>query len=243
MLIPSHRHAPADLALWREYEAADRVHGSTIAGKVEQAAEAIRVFAAHGNCYAGISWGKDSVVLAHLLSIHAPDVPLAWVKQVPLFNPDCESVRNVFLRKYDSRYEEIVIQLRRGRRTWHATGSIEAGFSAAAKMFGARYFSGIRASESGGRKMRMLTHGVTSKNTCAPLGWWTEADIFAYLAVHDLPAHPVYAMLGQGRWERCHIRTCRLDGRSGDGIGRAEWEREYYADVLRRMEAAAVPLP
>lgn len=240
MLIETPRHTEADLDLWRELELADVVHGATISAKVGKAAEVIRDFASNGDCYAGISWGKDSVVLAHLLAMHAPNVTLAWVKQVPLFNPDCELVRDEFLSRHSAAYREIVIQLRRGHLTWHATGSIEAGFAEASRLFGQRYFSGIRASESGGRKIRMRTHGVTSKNTCAPLGWWTEQDIFSYLAIHDLPVHPVYAMLGQGRWERRHIRTCRLDGRSGDGIGRAEWELEYYGDTLRRVASLAI---
>lgn len=235
MLISSDRHTTEDLRLWSEMESADRIHGAGLAAKIVQAGDVIREFARKGNCYAGVSWGKDSVVLAHLLAIYAPSVPLAWVKQIPLFNPDCELVRDAFLRTYPSRYEEIVIQLRRGHLTWHATGSIEAGFARAVELFGPRYFSGIRAGESGGRKIRMRRHGPTSKNACAPLGWWTETDIFGYLAIHDLPVHPVYAMLGQGRWDRERIRTCRLDGRSGDGIGRAEWESEYYGDVLRRI--------
>ena len=62
-------------------------------------------------------------------------------------------------------------------------------------------------------------------------------ETFGYLAAHDLPVHPAYAMLGGGRWERDRIRVASLGGRRGDGIGRAEWEREYYSDVLNRLAA------
>lgn len=235
MLIPSDRHRRRDLEMWAALEEADRQHYPQIEAKVAKATEDIAAFVARGPCYASVSWGKDSVVLAHLVAVHR--LPLVWVKQVPIYNPDCEAVRDVFLSRHDSPYDEIVVQLRRGVLTWHATGSIEAGFAEATKRYGPRYLSGIRASESGGRKLRMMTHGVATENTCAPLGWWTEQDVFAYLAAHDLPVHPVYAMLGGGRWPRDRIRTCRLDGKSGGGLGRAEWEREYYGDVLRRMEA------
>ncbi|TXH99574.1 MAG: hypothetical protein E6Q76_19695 [Rhizobium sp.] len=62
------------------------------------------------------------------------------------------------------------------------------------------------------------------------------ADVFAYLAFHGLPVHPNYAMLGAGRWPREYLRTAPLGGKRGDQFGRAEWEREYYGDVLRRLE-------
>ena len=38
-----------------------------------------------------------------------------------------------------------------------------------------------------------------------------------------------------GRFPRDRIRVASLSGRRGDGMGRAEWEREYYGDVLRRL--------
>lgn len=239
MLIASSRHRSEDLELWTEMEAADLVHGQStgLQRKVDRSIAEIKSFAERGPCYAGVSWGKDSVVMAHLIQRSGLTIPLVWIKQIPLYNPDCELVRDSFLSMQAMSYHEIVVLLRAGHYTWHATGSIEAGFSEAYYRFGHRHISGIRAGESGGRKIRMRRHGLSSANACAPLGWWTEQDVFGYLAAHDLPVHPVYAMLGDGRWERKHIRTCRLDGRAGDQFGRAEWEREYYGDVLNRLNS------
>jgi len=54
---------------------------------------------------------------------------------------------------------------------------------------------------------------------------------------YNLPVHPAYAMTAGGRWDRKHIRVASLGGQRGAQYGRREWEREYYGDVLRRLEA------
>lgn len=236
MLIQSARHRPEDLAIWREHEEADRIHGGKpeLESKAERSVEAITRFVAEP-CYAGISWGKDSTVMAHLIRRAGASIPFVWIKQPPAFNPDCESVRDAFLSRFLLDYHEIVSWLRPSARDWHATGTLETGFREAEQRFGDRHISGIRAEESGGRKIRMRNYGLTSQNACAPLGWWTEQDVFGYLAHRDLPVHPCYAMLGAGRWPRNQIRTCRLDGKGGSQFGRAEWEQEYYGDVIRKL--------
>lgn len=238
MLIASKRHTADDLALWEELQGTDRMLANRkLHQMASQAAVVIRRFAESGGCYAGVSWGKDSVVLAHLIVASQVDVPLAWVKQRPLYNPDCELVRDAFCKRFPSvRYDEIEVAMTRGKTTWHATGSLESGFAKARERHGGRHLSGIRSQEAGGRAIRQAVFGTTSNNTCAPLTYWKHKHIFAYLAMYDLPVHPVYAMLGGGRWDRDKVRVCSLGGQRGAGIGRAEWEDEYYGDVLARLK-------
>lgn len=85
--------------------------------------------------------------------------------------------------------------------------------------------------------MRCARWGISTERTCAPLAWWTAADVFAYLATHDLPVHPAYAMLGGGRWRRERLRVAEIGDTHGKGGGRLEWETEYYGDALRRLQA------
>jgi phosphoadenosine phosphosulfate reductase len=85
--------------------------------------------------------------------------------------------------------------------------------------------------------MRMARFAENSPNACAPAGWWKLDEVFAVLASEGLPAHPSYAMLGGGRWDRRHLRVSEVGDEKGIGWGRREWEREYYGDVLRRLEA------
>jgi hypothetical protein len=42
-------------------------------------------------------------------------------------------------------------------------------------------------------------------------------------------------MLGSGRWQRERIRTAEIGDVHGTRMGRTEWEREYYPDILARI--------
>jgi phosphoadenosine phosphosulfate reductase len=245
MLIASERHTKRDLEFWAELEAADIVHGARtqLADRIERSSRAIRDFARGGNAYVSVSWGKDSVVLADLCRRAAPDLPLVYLKAEPTGNPLCLAVRDAYLGSYPTtQYSERTVDYRAidpglgCDETEKAKDRLFYGeFRAVEKRWGTRHISGIRADESSGRKARMKRWGLASLNALAPLGWWSVADVFGYLAVRGLPVHPNYAMLGGGRWPREHLRVDELGGDRGTGFGRADWEREYYGDILRRI--------
>lgn len=236
MLIACERHRSEDLLLWSEMEEADRVHGRRLAAKAARSLDAIRDFAAAGPCYASISWGKDSVTLAHLVWLSEAPVLLWHYRGAISYNPYTELVRDAFLARFDVEYGEVFPEY---DPEW-SEARIDAAFVRCLGMAGDRYLSGIRAGESFGRRVRMRRHGLATMRTCAPLGWWTVQDVFGWLAVHDLPVHPNYAMLGGGRWPREHLRVSALTGTRGDQFGRAEWEKEYYGDVLWRTTVKSV---
>jgi len=248
VLIPSGRHRPEDLELWAELEEADRAHGERLLRSAlpGRAAEAVWRFAAGGGVYCGLSHGKDSCVLAHLIHLSGLPVPCVHLRVSPSHNPHCDDVRDALLRLLPGLdYHEIPVDYgdvyRRGLpdderdaltdRLWRA------GFAEAARRFGGRHLSGVRASESGVRKLRMRRWGLSTGGTCCPFGWWTEADVFGYLAAHGLPVHPNYAMLGGGRYPRDRIRVAEIGDVHGNSRGRAEHEEEYFGDVLRRLRA------
>jgi phosphoadenosine phosphosulfate reductase len=225
MLIPSDRHTREDLECWRELEAGDQIHGATLDRKIDQALDRIRSFAAEP-CYCSVSWGKDSVVVAHLVSTADSRVPLGHlvIRATTAPNPDSERVRDSYLRMTSQRYAEVD-----GRETkQHDFGCLASAFGFS------RSINGVRAAESGERRLSRLVHGVATEGVCRPIIDWTTDDVFGYLARFALPVHPAYAMLGGGRYDRQWIRVASLGGERGRGIGRAEWEREYYGDVLRR---------
>lgn len=246
MLIPSPRHTAKDLELWREYEVADLIHGKrpALQRRVARSLSAIGEFIGRGPCYCGVSWGKDSVVVADLVRQVDPSIPLVHLRPTN-HNPDCDEVREAyFATRTDQPYHEIAvdysaiphdaIDLDRDRLTdkrWNAA------WQSASDRFGEHYISGIRAGEGRNRMMRCARWGESSINTCAPLAWWSAADIHGYLAINDLPSHPAYACLGGGRWPRDRIRTAEIGDTHGKGGGRREWEWEYYGEVLRRLAA------
>jgi phosphoadenosine phosphosulfate reductase len=242
MLISSPRHTAADLELWREMEEADRLHYHTanVAAKVARSLDAVREFAGTTDAYAAVSWGKDSTVLAHLVSRVNSEMPIR--RQIPMAfvtvgtaDVGCAEVKNDFLARWPNVYREFVCDI--GERTERGTTGKRDGFRAAEREFGPHRLIGIRADESGGRTISARRWGVSTLVSCRPLLWWTAADLFACLTFFWLPVHPNYAMLGGGRWRREHLRTAPVGGKRGDQFGRAEWEREYYSDVLNRVAA------
>jgi len=226
VLISSPRHRPEDLELWRDLEEADLQHFEVLrrSGRIEQSLEAIRNFA-ESPCYCSVSWGKDSVVLAHLWhSVVGTKYWSVWHARRER-SPETEMVEKQFLSRYELRYARLMFQ----------SNSAVSEYERLTRAN--RYLTGIRSEESSQRKISAAVHGVATDNACRPLLRWANEDVFSYLAHYQLPVHPVYAMLGAGRWSRKHLRVEILGGSEGSGAGRTEWEREYYGDVIRRLEA------
>lgn len=238
MLISSRRHTPQDLDAWNRAERAamlmTRAQRAALASRADRALTDIAAFAARGHCYAGVSWGKDSVVLADLIARAELPIPLVYVRLRPWDNPDCDLVRDAMLARYPSaRYEEVSVDCPRGIDSIEVTEM----FRPVRGRFGTRHISGIRSDESAGRRLRTARWGIYTERTCAPLAHWTAHDVFRYLDIHELPVHPAYACTVGGLLDRRHIRVDALGGSEGRGHARADWERRYYGqeiDAIRR---------
>lgn len=110
MLIKSERNTSHDLKLWKELEEADGIRAADLKqSKIDQAIIDIQGIAKEV-CYVSVSWGKDSVVLAHLCVCAGIDVPFIWIVEKPFFNPDCLPVRDAFLKRFSIRYYEYEIE-------------------------------------------------------------------------------------------------------------------------------------
>lgn len=116
-LIPCDSLDPDDLRHWRRMELQDAAWASThrlrhlAAGSIRS----IEEFAQRGPCYASVSWGKDSTVLAHLVWAIAesggPVIPIAWFREEPATNPHCYTVRDAFLDRHRHPYIETAVWL------------------------------------------------------------------------------------------------------------------------------------
>ena len=233
MLVPSPRHRPADLAAWDDQSRLDPVRylDDSLQRRVETGLERIVRWSAGRAGYVGVSWGKDSVVLADLCQVAAPDWPLVSVTH-RLSNPDNGRVRDMFLACWpEARYREIEVPLRRNDvGGWSLTGSLEKGFAEAARTYGGCYMSGVRADESAKRRLWARRSGGETERVLSPLIWWSAQDVFAYLCGNELPIHPVYAMNDEGRWSRDRLRVSDVTLRRGVGMGRRVWEHLYYPE-------------
>lgn len=243
MLVPSHRPTPADLELWADYEDADRLSGASVAKQVRTMNAILEFCVLQPPCYCGVSWGKDSVVVAHLLWTTCRTVPLIHLRPTN-HNPDCDAVRDAYFARFPGQpyseahvdYSDIPHNLTDAERDKATDERWYAAIRESGAPYGGRRILGIRADESMGRRLRCFRWSENSPSASAPIAFWTVQDVFGYLAYHDLPVHPAYACLGGGRWPRDRIRVAEIGDTHGKGGGRDEWEREYYGDVRRRLE-------
>lgn len=241
MLVDSPRLTDADRNAWGRLERYDAALAADprLLRKEEQAVDAVTRFGSRGPCYAGVSWGKDSVVVAHLVALSGVRVPVVRLRMERWENPDCDAVRDRFLAGHpDCDYHEIVYPPG-APRWWEADDgdplpTTYAGFDLAAARFGDRHISGVRADESTVRRiaMRRWGTGADAARTCRPVGWWTAVDVFAYLHLRGLPVHPAYAQTVGGHLDRGDLRVHSLGGVHGAASGRSDWEARYYPDVV-----------
>jgi len=244
MLIKCDRHTADDLELWEDMEETDRLFYAThnMKRKETETIERLLAFAAmHPTHYVSVSWGKDSVVLAHLVYRAGIRSRLVYISAMPVSNPYCAVVRDAFLSACPMQYHEMVLdygcRAPYGDGLGHEADGLFRAFGELLTRTLGKRVTGIRRVESGRRRVRFARWGHESTNTFCPIGYWDTADVYAYLAHYDLPTHPNYAMLGGGRWRREDLRVDFLGGDAGDQFGRAEWEAEYYGDVLRMLQS------
>lgn len=252
MLIPSDRHTPQDLQAWDNLERYDYRLAQAAEDKAAHAIQVIQDFANAGDCYLSTSWGKDSTVLVDLAARAGVEIPIVSLVIDGYEQPGTSEVRDIMLARYPHLdYHELTLPPQPNR--WWSTTTVkrskydaDIGWRLIAGRFGPRHITGIRAEESRIRTLVQHRFGDATERTARPIGTWAATDIFAYLAGHNLPVHPAYAMSLGGALDRRWIRVHALGGVTGADKGRADWEQHYFGDVIttsRWRDAALQILP
>jgi phosphoadenosine phosphosulfate reductase len=256
VLIDSPRLTAADRAAWARLEHYDdALSADPKLDRLEaQGIAAVAEFAGvDDGWYVSVSWGKDSVVAAHIALQAVPDARVVWVKSKHFEMPECEAVRDAFLAMHPrARYDEAEVTLRNPKRgepgydTRHLDPHADHQDVLKEELTG-RYVSGLRAEESRMRRMSIGHRGLVTRNTCRPIGRWDATQVFAYLYREGLPVHPAYAMTVGGRldrrWLRVHPLCSAPPAMSAVyGSDSAEWEDQYYGDVIAAARVARAHL-
>jgi phosphoadenosine phosphosulfate reductase len=242
MLIKSHRHTNADIEMWGEQLEIDIINSNSkeFEYRERRCLENISSFLSRGRkYYACVSWGKDSIVLADMLCRSGATCPFFYIRNLSREPDGNIQVRDAFLENHDIDYREISYDYGDADDTFFNKNGDPVKWQRILGDLKQRYgvhVTGIRRDESSKRKRRFDVFGLETKYSFAPFVDFRSTDIFAYLYKHNLPVHPNYAMTGGGRWDKYRIRVAAIGNKEGDGMGRTEWEREYYQDVLNRVE-------
>ena len=244
MLIHSPRFKRGDLQHWQLLEDTyDGVFGEAVeATRVPQALNVITQWAdSVPSPVCSVSWGKDSVVVADLLTRAGINIPIVWVRSDPWEMPECEQVRDTFLASHPQvTYQERVATLRNPKRgepgyEAHHLNPHSKGQDVLKELITEPYMSGVRAQESRMRANSARWHGLATGHTCRPILHWAAEEVFGYLHVNALPVHPAYGMTYGGRLDRRWIRVhplCSYHERSGThDDDREQWEDDYWPDV------------
>jgi len=247
VLIDSPRLTDADRRRWRDFLRADELHARTGMYKthVKLTMEIIVKFIEKNlNYYVAVSWGKDSVALAHMFYTSWARCKYYYLRNVLKAPEGCLAVRDAFLARFPVDYEEIAYDYADADETYFdANGYHVKWFNIQRDLHKKHdvHVTGVRADENAERRMRFLHYGTETEHTFAPFKYLNARDVFAYLWEHDLPVHPNYAMTGgggQARWDKYKIRVSALGHERGDGMGRREWEDEYYLAEMNRIRRA-----
>ena len=243
MLIDSPILTDADRAAWDRLEAYDRQIGPTTDRLAAQAVDEIRAFhAAHPDAVVSTSWGKDSVVVAHLAHLADPGIPLLWVPTIradglSYETADTYTTRDTYLAQHPGQaYQERPVVARnpkRGDPGFDPTQFDRPDYRSQdvlREAIGEPYVSGVRAEESRVRAMSIAHRGTTTVRTCRPIGRWSAVQVFAYLTHHNLPVHPAYAATYGGRLDRRWLRVHPLRSRPPARSAVHAWDMQQWED-------------
>lgn len=247
-LITTQTLTRADLDAWERLTVYDRAIAPAVEAMAARAVQEIQRFRDdHPDAVCSTSWGKDSVVVAHLTRIADPDIPIVWVPTLRADGTSYEAaasyrVRDAFLDAWPGAYRErpvVAVNPKRGDPGYHPGQYDQPGYQSQDVLSQAitePYISGVRAEESRMRRISIGHRGTTTTRTCRPIGRWTAVQVFAYLAGHDLPVHPAYAASYGGRldrrWLRVHPLRSKPPARSAVyGRDMDSWEDRYFPSL------------
>lgn len=162
----------------------------TFIKKVEAAKKLIREYLAkYDKIACSCSFGKDSMVLLHLARSIKPDIKVFSVLSDTEFD-ETLAFRDKILRGWKLNYEEYVFQNSPDKEDCCRSSKVEK-FKEVVKDLDA-WFAGIRQDEGATRTNFKDVEEKDGLVKINPLLYFTEKDIWRYIALNLIPVNPLY---------------------------------------------------
>jgi len=201
-----------------------------------------------GHGYVALSFGKDSLVTWHLAQQVAP-IPAVFVALGPLGDwPDCLQLKEVLRAEHDlsvievpavpSHYDRLVLQQRSGHHQgWSTCAETTERFHHEQPQWRGLLWGlrGVKEPHREGihREILFHTHGLLYQRASdrrwvgAPVGWWKNPEIWAYIDLHGLPYPAMYDV------DRARIRNGPPFTFPGEAVGRIRNIRRAFPEIFR----------
>lgn len=236
---------PGDLAYARS---------SAFLRRVERARQIIAQAAQLGRLGVSYSGGKDSTVVLHLVREIVPDAPAAFFDSGLEFPGTYEMIQHYGVEVI--RPEMSLAELCRYGGYWGHPNPVdpEAEFDFFSflvaepswrfiQKYGLRVIAmGLRAQESRGRELSARKNGelyhIKSRDMwhCCPLAYWSENDVWAYIASRGLRYNPAYDKMAELGIPRRRWRVGILLGITRTGFeDRYIWLRQLEPAIWNRL--------
>lgn len=245
--------------IWDDYRPEDALHARLPVHqrRVSAAREVVRSWLSLSRSpYVAVSGGKDSVAMLHLVQSMSPNLlPVLWHDSGVEW-PGTEEVIQRLQSDglidvlYVVRPDHDVIDLKRQQIAGKISAKTKdrlALFDPVSRAVQAFEFDGaaigLRAEESHARAMDGLTHGPVYRRKdgilrCLPLLRWAWQDVYAYIASHRLPLHPIYSAPLLNLEHRGRIRLSWWASTDHHRHGEIAWVRDNYPEIYHRLRIA-----
>lgn len=196
----------------------------------------------------GVSGGKDSVAMAHLVAqqcrpaIIYNDSGLETPESIDVVRALCDRLdAPLHIAKGDAMAVKMAGLV--GAAVDEAT-IVRPVRAKLAELGIALEFVGLRSCESKRRRFVLRKHGpiYASKRWGCLIAWpmraWTGADVFAYLDEHGLPMHPAYARVSHE--DRDMMRVSWAYDSTRERLGEVEMVRRHYPALFRMLRERGI---
>ena len=206
--------------------------------------------------YLSCSFGKDSIVLLHLVLQQSPDIPVVFINSNYCF-PDTYQVRDAFVSDYkinlveiSQPYDYLEIIKQYGLPQERSKAQQNKVVNLLKKDLANEWawnnghngnYWGLRKEEASGRRWLLNTKGSLfwAKNArlwrCSPLADWMWEDVWAYIHEQGIPYSGIYDKTGFVEDPRQIRNTSYITTDGANLNGRVAWLKYYYPELFDKV--------